>query len=108
MGEKLHWFMVATVSDLARASIEEIGGIVYPIDEPFFPLLTVVGLPYPTFEAQEFYAYRIRAGGKSFIWKGSHPGPEWTNAGDTTLRCEYGEPSLSEPVPPEALDLGDF
>jgi hypothetical protein len=108
MTNKLHWMLVGTVTDKAKLEIEEIGGIVHPIEQQLFPLLTAVGLPYPQFEMQEFNEVRIRAGGKSFVWRGHHPGPEWTNCADTTLRCEYGEPTPDESGSAEALDLDDF
>lgn len=101
MSEKLHWMLVGNLTNQAHEEIQQIGGVANPSD-----VLWVIGLPYPAFEVQEGYEVRIKAGGRSFIWSGSHPGPEWNNAAETNLRSEHDQPIAVFDTITE--DLGDL
>lgn len=100
MGEKLHWMLVGNLTNQAHEEIQKIG-VANPSD-----VLWVIGLPYPAFELQDNYEVRIKAGGKSFIWSGSHPGPEWNNAAETNLRSEHDQPVAIHNT--ESENLGDL
>lgn len=88
-----HSLAVGTITNAARALIEQANGRVYPV--VFGPSCWLVQLPDPQFCGVEqdgrisHSLLRIRFRGCSLIWQGeSEHGPELTSIEKTTLKAE--------------------
>ena len=87
-----HMIAVGNVTLRAEQLLREIGGSVHYVSS--VPSVLLVSLPDPVFQYMDSGSrvrVKVRAN-TPFIWRGHHPGPEWTSVEETSLESEYGEP----------------
>jgi len=103
-----HLIAVGNVTKRAEQRLRELGGLVHYVSS--VPPVLLVSLPDPVFEYMDSGSevrIKVRAS-TPFIWRGHHPGPQWTSVEQTELLCECGEPREAGTQGAEAyLDLDD-
>ena len=103
-----HLIAVGNVTERAEQLLRELGGLVHYVSS--VPPVLLVCLPDPVFEYMASGSeVRIKIQASTpLIWRGHHPGPEWTSVEETSLESEYGEPGEeAAEVAVEDLSLDD-